>query len=66
MAWKKRPSKEDREEWKTRSKEQMQEAFDRINQITQQYIEKPENLTELLEFSKQVLYIQCQKQYAHI
>ena len=51
MAWKKRPSKEDREEWKTRSKEQMQEAFDRINQITQQYIEKPENLTELLEFS---------------
>ena len=36
MAWKKRPSKEDREEWKTRSKEQMQEAFDRINQITQQ------------------------------
>lgn len=51
MAWKKRPSKEDREEWKTRSKEQMQEAFDRINQITQQYVEKPENLTELLEFS---------------
>ena len=29
----------------------MQEAFDRINQITQQYVEKPENLTELLEFS---------------
>lgn len=51
MTWKKRPSKEDREEWKTRSKEQMQEAFDRINQITQQYVEKPENLTELLEFS---------------
>lgn len=51
LTWKKRPSKEDREEWKTRSKEQMQEAFDRINQITQQYVEKPENLTELLEFS---------------
>lgn len=51
LTWKKRPSKEDREEWKTRSKEQMQEAFDQINQITQQYVEKPENLTELLEFS---------------
>ena len=27
MTWKKRPSREDREEWKTKSKEQMQEAF---------------------------------------
>jgi hypothetical protein len=50
LTWKKRPSREDREEWKTKSKEQMQEAFDRINQITQQYIENPENITELLEF----------------